>query len=57
MYIESLRVKNIIVRKCCPLAKLGVCTVYLCRHEIAGAVKWCLNLGVKFRGVTWGVFG
>ena len=47
MYIESLRVKNIIVRKCCPLAKRGVCTVYLCRHEVAGAVRWCLNPGAK----------
>ena len=47
MYIESLRVKNIIVRECCPLAKRGVCTVYLCRHEIAGDVRRCLNPGAK----------
>ena len=47
MYIESLGVKNIIVRECCPLAKRGVCTVYLCRREVAGAVRWCLNPGAK----------
>ena len=47
MYIESLGVKNIIVRECCPLAKRGVCTVYLCTREVAGAVRWCLNPGAK----------
>ena len=51
MYIESLRVKNIIVRKCCPLAKRGVCTVYLCRHEIAGVVT---EVGADVKGFKVG---